>query len=218
MSMSGTVARRVAKGLGWASFAFLLVAAIFALRAELAWRYAVALSTSGKWEEAVRAARGVFDLYVPGNPRLQSASRMIWDIAEREEEKGDDAAALAHYRILRSAWIGAHPLGGDDGWIARTEPRIARLAAARPPETPYLAARPQEEREARTLAEMRSPRRPYGPWGAVAALGFACWVGATVGLIARGFTKDGRLGAGALGWAALLAVGYAVWIVGMMRA
>jgi hypothetical protein len=216
--MSPPRSGRVAKGLEWAGLACLLIAPIFALRAELAWRQAVALRASGDADRAVRAARGVFDLYVPGNPRLEGASRMIWEIAEAEEGKGDDPAALTHYRILRSAWIGAHPLGGDGGWIARTEPRIARLAARPVPDTAALAARPRAVREAQALAEMRAPRRPYGPWGAVAALGFAAWVGATFGFIVRGMSPEGRIQRQALQWMGGIMFGYVVWILGMMRA
>jgi hypothetical protein len=217
--MNSVIARRLAKGVGWAAFAYLLVAAIFAFRAELAWRQALKARASGEVEGAVRAARGVFDLYVPGNPRLEQASRMMWDIAAAEEAKGDQKAALAHYRILRSAWISAHPLGGDGGWIARTEPIIARLAAAPTPDVPALAKKSRAEREAQALAEMRAPRRPYGPWGVVAALGFAGWVGATAGLIFRGFRADGKLLVPqAAPWALGIVVGYAVWIIGMMRA
>ena len=212
------LAGRVAKGLGWAALAYLLAAAIFMLRTELAWRRAVAFRASGDIERAVRAARGVFDLYVPGNPRLEEASRMIWDIAKAQESKGDHAGALANYRILRSAWISAHPLEGNHGWIAKTEPIIARLASLPKPETPYLAAQSREQREAQALAEMRAPRRPYGPWGAVAALGFAGWVGATFGLIFKGMSPEGRFRRRALQWMGGIVFGYAVWILGTMRA
>jgi len=216
--MKSATKKRVIAGVAIVLGGYLMVAAIFALRAELAWRQAVSFRTSGDVERAVRAVRGVFDLYVPGNPRLEEASRLIWNIAMTEEKRGDHPAALAHYRILRSAWIGAHPIEGDRGWIARTEPRIARLSAEPTPDVPALAKRSRAQREAQALAEMRAPRRPYGAWGAVAALGFAGWVGATVGLIVRGFRADGTLVPGAVRWVLGLVVGYGVWILGCLRA
>ena len=62
------------------------------------------------------------------------------------------------------------------------------------------------------------PARPYGIWGALAALGFAGWIGATVALITFGFRRDGKFKRPGLGWAGAIVAGYAVWLVGMMRA
>jgi hypothetical protein len=52
----------------------------------------------------------------------------------------------------------------------------------------------------------------------VAALGFAAWVGATVGLIFRGMSPEGRFQRQALQWMGGIVLGYVVWILGMMRA
>lgn len=179
---------------------------IFLFRGELSWRRAEALAAEGESAAAASAARGVFDLHVPGSPRLGDASELIWDSARVLEAAGEREAALARYRTLRSAWIGASPLGGDRGWIGRTEARIARLTAG--------DGRPGQA----AVAAMGAPRRPHGPWGGLAALGFAAWVLAAVGLIARGVGADGRPRTAALAWAGVLAAGYAVWILGLLRA
>jgi hypothetical protein len=100
----------------------------------------------------------------------------------------------------------------------RVEPRIARLVSATVPEDPGEVSGARAEREAAVLAEMRAPRRPNRPWGLVTVLGFAAWVGGTVGMIAWGFGRDGRPRAGALRWAGFLAMGYLAWIIGMVRA
>jgi len=190
--------------LGAGGFALALVAGVFLIRAETAWREALARKAAGDPAGMVRAARAVFDLYVPGNPRLEDASRLIAGEAEARAEARDRAEAIALYRTLRSAWISAHPLGGDGEWVARCEERIADLSGG----------------GSKALDEMRAPRRPHGPWAAVAALGFGGWVLATLGLVTRGFGPDGRL-RGAwrpLGWIAAIAAGFAAWIAGMMRA
>ncbi len=178
----------------------LMVWTIFLMRAELSWRRAESLMSAGEPIAAGSAARGVFDLYVPGSPRLEDASRVIWNAARAQETAGDSAGALAAYRELRSAWIGAAPLGGNEGWLARCEERIARLGGQG------------------ALATMRAPTRPNGSWGVVGALSFAAWICAAVGLLAGGIRRDGRLRLAALGWAGVLVAGYAAWILGMMRA
>jgi hypothetical protein len=190
--------------LGAMGLAILLVGGIFLTRAEIAWREALSRKAAGDAVGAVRAARTVFDLYVPWNPRLAEASRLIADEAESRAAGGDRAKALSFYRTLRSAWIAAHPVAGDGGWVARCEGRIADLSGG----------------GSRALGEMRAPRRPRGPWSALAALAFGAWVLATLGLLSRGFGPDGRLRSarGVLGWIAVIAAGYAAWIAGLMRA
>jgi hypothetical protein len=215
--MSGRARSSVVAGLSVACLV-LLVWATFLFRAELTWREAEEGRDAGDHTAAVRAARAVFDLYAPGSPRLEAASELIWSVAEAAEAGGERAAALESYRLLRSAWIAADPLGGNAGWVDRAEIRIARLASGASLEEASPASGPAKEREAALLAEMRAPGRPRAPWGLVTALGFAAWVGGTVGLIARGFGQDGRLGAGSLLWVGFLAVGYLAWIIGMVRA
>ncbi len=200
------------------AFLVLLVWGTFLFRAELAWREAQERRDAGDRTAAVRAARAVFDLYAPGSPRLEAASALIWSAAEAAEAEGDGAAALERYRLLRSAWIAADPLGGDAGWVARAESRIARLASGSSPEKAAPVSGAAAEREAALLAEMRAPGRPRAPWGLVTTLGFAAWVGGTLGVITRGLGREGRLGAGSLLWAGVLAVGYLAWIIGMVRA
>lgn len=196
----------------------IIVLGTLMVRAEVAWRRAESFRASGDLQSAVRSARGVFDMYVPGNPRLEDASALIWQAGEAREAAGDPAGALEAYRELRSAWIGAHPLGGSGGWIARCESRIARLMASQPVSVGKTAAPPSAEREKAYIAQMRAPVGPRGMWGSLAALGFAGWVGATIALIALGFGRDGRLRRRGLGWAGVIAAGYAVWLAGMMHA
>jgi hypothetical protein len=196
----------------------LLIWATFLLRAELAWRETLGSRLDSDTPAAVRSARAVFDLYVPGSPRLDAASELIWSVAETQEGEGDAASALQTYRTLRSAWIAAAPLGGTGGWMDRVEPRIARLASVSVPEDPGEVSGTRAEREAAALAEMRAPRRPNGPWSLVTVLGFAAWVGGAVGMIGWGFGRDGRPRAGVLRWAGFLAMGYLAWIIGMVRA
>jgi hypothetical protein len=100
---------------------------------------------------------------------------------------------------------------GDPGWIAKSEARIARLLSSPGDGSPGAA-------ESARLGQMRSPRRPFGIWGGVAALGFAGWLLATAGLIARSFRSDGSFVTDGIGWAGVVAVTYTIWILGMMRA
>lgn len=203
---------RKAFGTAMVLIAFVIVVlGTFLLRAEVSWRKADSLRAEGRLPLAVRAARGVFDFYVPGNPRLDHASTLIWQAAETHEAEGDPAAALEEYRTLRSAWIGAHPPMGDPGWIAKSEARIAQLLSSTGDGSPG-------EGESARLAQMRSPSRPFGIWGGVAALGFAGWLLATAGLITRSFRSDGSLTADGIGWVGVVAVTYMIWILGMMRA
>lgn len=189
----------------------IIVLGTFLIRAEVSWRRADSLRAEGELHAAVRAARGVFDLYVPGNPRLDHASTLIWEAAETHEAAGDRAAALEDYRTLRSAWIGAHPPMGEPAWIAKSEARIARLLFSPGDGSPGMS-------EGARLAQMRSRARPFGIWGGVAALGFAGWLLATAGLIVRSFRSDGSLARNGIGWGGLVSVTYVIWILGMMRA
>ena len=191
--------------------AFAVVGGIFLVRSEIAWRDALARRAAGDTAGAVRSARTVFDLYVPGNPRLEHASRLLWDVARERDGGGDREGALEVYRILRSGWIVAHTLGRDPGWVARCEAAIARLAGSAPDAAPNA--------EQTALEDMRAPRRPHGPWGAIAALGFAAWACCALGLIAFALRPDGKARLRPLfAWGAGLAAGYAAWLLGMMRA
>ena len=190
----------------------LIILGTLLIRAEVSWQRAAAYRAEGDHQAAVRSARGVFDLYVPGNPRLQDASKLMWEVAAAQKAEGNVAAAVETLRMLRSAWIGVRAPAGGGGWIGRSEEQIARLLAN------ASGQAGAGEAEDALLARMRAPMRPSGVWGALAALGFAGWLLATVGLIGRGAGRDGRFGKGSVSWAGVIALCYMIWIVGMMRA
>lgn len=55
-------------------------------------------------------------------------------------------------------------------------------------------------------------------WAAMVEVGFLGWVAATLGLIFRAIGKDNKFnGRRALFWGSLVAVFYAIWIIGLVK-
>lgn len=57
------------------------------------------------------------------------------------------------------------------------------------------------------------------PWAILVVLGFLGWIGCTVGFIFGAFEKEGGFNnRKALIWGVAVAVCYALWVVGMVKA
>jgi hypothetical protein len=55
-------------------------------------------------------------------------------------------------------------------------------------------------------------------WAAMVEIGFLGWVASTLGLIFRAVGKDNKFyGKRALFWGSLIAVFYAIWIIGLVK-
>ncbi len=158
--------------------------------------------------------------YVPFSPTITEAAQQLWEIGQNAEAQGNGALALEAYQALRGAFYATrsfytpHP-----AWIARANDRIATLQArdgtARWPD-PSLS---ETQRKTVALEALTRDDAPEPGWSIIAVLGFLGWVGAAVGVLLQGFDAEGRflrpLGAR---WGIAIVVGYALWVVGLMRA
>jgi hypothetical protein len=202
---------------GLVLFAVVVGRVLWSARSEL--RAGEAALDRGRTEEAIGHLRRAGHWYAPGNPWSTEALERLVFVARRAEMRGDLDTALRAYRAVRTSILGTrsfytpHPAK-----LHAANRRIARIMARlpRPPEDegkPY--ARLVEEH----LALLERDDSPSALWSIVMLAGFAAWILAAFRIVRRGLDADGRIVARPLlGWAGVLVVGLAVWIVGLWLA
>lgn len=182
-------------------------------------READALRQSGQVESAVAHYRRAARWYAPGNPYSTEALDRLAEIAGDAEEASDPDLALAAWRSIRGAILGARSFyvpHADRLEIA--DQHIATIMAGLPP-PPIDAARSPEERRAQHLALLRGVRRPSVPWAITALLGLATWIVAALGLLTRAIDEDDRLVPRAARlWGTIWIVGFGLFVLGLALA
>lgn len=173
------------------------------------WRAAAAATGDDELAHLGRAAR----LYAPGNPYSRRAVDKLAAIG-----RADPARALAAWRELRSAILATRSFYTPHrALLDEANARIAELMA-----DAELAAGTQHAREqarAWHAARLEQDEAPSVAWTLVALLGLAAWIACALGLLLRGVGDDDRLRPRvALAWAAGVAVGLALFFLGLARA
>lgn len=173
------------------------------------WRAAAAATGDDEIAHLGRAAR----LYAPGNPYSRRAVEKLATIGRE-----DPARALAAWREVRSAILATRSFYTPHrALLDEANGRIAALMA----EAEVAAGTQHGVERARAwhAARLQQDEAPSVPWTIVALVGLAAWIGCALGLFLRGIGDDDRLRArAALAWAAGVAVGLAMFFVGLARA
>ena len=173
------------------------------------WRAAAAATGDDEIAHLGRAAR----LYAPGNPYSRRAVEKLATIGRE-----DPARALAAWREVRSAILATRSFYTPHrALLDEANGRIAALMA----EAEVAGGTQHGVERARAWHEARLQQNeaPSVAWTIVALVGLAAWIGCALGLFLRGIGDDDRLRArAALAWAAGVAVGLAMFFVGLARA
>lgn len=161
-----------------------------------------------------RAARW----YAPGNRYGVRALDRLEAIGRQAEQTGERDLALEAYRAIRRAILGARSVyTPHPERLARANEHIARLSAAA--QGAGKGAQAVTRLEAWHRARLGQDTAPSVLWSVLALLGFCTWIGGAVGFIFRAVTPEDRLvGRTALRWGLVVAVGLAVWLVGLSLA
>jgi hypothetical protein len=173
------------------------------------WRAAVAATGDDELAHLGRAAR----LYAPGNPYSRRAVDKLAAIGRE-----DPARALAAWRELRSAILATRSFYTPHrALLDEANARIADLMA-----DAEVAAGTQHARDqarAWHAARLAQDESPSVAWTLVALFGLAGWIASALGLLLRGVGDDDRLRPRvALAWACGVAVGLALFFLGLGRA
>jgi hypothetical protein len=155
-----------------------------------------------------RAAR----LYAPGNPYSRRALDRLAEIGRHDPEH-----ALAAWREARGAILATRSFYTPRrALLDEADAHLAQLMAdAEHPLTADARARAERWHAAR-LADVSAPSLS---WTLVALFGLGQWIGCAAGLFLRGIGDDDRLRRGpALAWGAGLALGLALFFIGLVRA
>jgi hypothetical protein len=158
--------------------------------------------------------------YVPFSPTVSEAAQGLWDLGQAAEKAGNAARALEAYQALRGGFYATRSFYTPyPAWISRANERIASLqardTAARWPD-PVL---PEAERKAVALRTLERDDAPDPGWSFLAVLGFVGWVGSGLGFMLRAFDPEGHFrGRAGLRWGAGIVAGYALWVLGLLRA
>jgi hypothetical protein len=195
----------------------LAVRVVSAARGELA--EADGLRARGETAAALTHYRRAARWYAPGNPYCSEALTRLAEIGAAAEEAGDPELALAAYRSMRGAILGARSFYVPHGdRLELADARIATLLASLPP--PAIdAGRSPEERRAEHLALLRDVPRPALGWSLLALLGLATWIASSFGFVQLAIDEEDRLIAGAARiWGTAWLAGFGSFVLGLALA
>ncbi|MBI2877405.1 MAG: hypothetical protein HYY20_11030 [Candidatus Tectomicrobia bacterium] len=184
------------------------------------YRQAVEASQRQEVKAAITHYQRSIQWYAPGNGYVAHSAQGLWEIGRRAEGRDDRELALEAYRALRSGILSTRSLYTPHaGWVERCNERIAALEAARKPVYSIDQGKSLAQRKAERLQLLRKTHAPNPFWSFVLEVGFLGWIGGAVGFIFQAITEEGALHRRkALAWGGLVAVCYALWVVGMTLA
>lgn len=177
------------------------------------------LRARGEIEPAIAHYRRAARWYAPGNPYCAEALDRLAEIALEAEEANDPERALAAWRSIRGAILGARSFYVPHAdRLALADEHIATRMADLPP--PAIdSERSVAERRAQHLALLRRVTRPSVPWAITALLGLATWILAALGLLLRAIDEDDRLVPRAARlWGTIWIVGFGLFVLGLALA
>jgi hypothetical protein len=147
---------------------------------------------------------------------VQRAIERLWQLGTEAEARGEFVLALEAYQTLRSSLYAVQSFYIPyQSWIPKSEARIAPLLART-----KAGAEHNEDKLAQDTARFTMQlQRHVGPhlgWSILTEIGFLGWVGATVGLIWYVVDEAGHFARRqGLLWGSLMAVFFALWLIGM---
>jgi hypothetical protein len=170
----------------------------------------------GEYKRAMTHYERTIKWYTPLSTTVQRAVEHLWQLGTEAEARGELALALEAYQTLRSSLYAVQSFYIPyQGWIPKTEERIAPLLAkTKAGEEPNADKLAQDT--ARFAMQLQRHVGPHLGWSILVEIGFLGWVGATVGLIWYVVDEAGNFARRpGLLWGSLMAVCFALWLIGM---
>ncbi|MBN1105460.1 MAG: hypothetical protein JXL84_18765 [Deltaproteobacteria bacterium] len=153
--------------------------------------------------------------YSPFSPYVEKSAARLWEIGQIAERNGDLALSRVALTALRSGFKAASGLFSPGReWIERCEARMEQLR------------RMEEVQKGLDPGRFRTQKGVPPPnlfWTLILEIGFLGWVGSVICLVlcggGKGEAGEENRGSRAFArWGGLLALFYAMWIIGMMKA
>ena len=172
--------------------------------------------TRGAYNVAMTHYERAIKWYTPFSQTVRHAVERLWQLGTEAETRGDWHLALEAYQSLRASLYAVQSFYIPyQSWIPKSEARIApllaRTKAGEEPNTDKLA-----QDTARFTMQLQRHVGPHLGWSILLEIGFLGWIGATVGLIWHVVDEEGNLvRRQGLLWGSLIAVFFALWLIGM---
>ena len=219
MKASPAIVARVARGFGIAALlcSVLLFRVITSAKEELA--AAEALMTQGEVDGAVVHYRRAARWYAPLSPYHVTALDRLSAIGVEAEGKGDVERALSAYRAVRGSIMATRSFYVPErARLNAANARIAALMAELPP--PGMdAGKSKAQIQQEHLALLQREPGPSVGWTLVLLLGFFGWVSAAFVFSVRAIDEHDRwVAPEARKWGAVIALGFALFVLGMALA
>jgi len=176
--------------------------------------------THGEYKDAMTYYERTIKWYTPLSTVVQRAVERLWQLGTEAEARGDLSLALEAYQTLRSSLYAVQSFYIPyQSWIPKSEARMAPLLAKTKVGAEAGAGRGEDKLAQDTVRFAMQLQRHEGPhlgWSLLVELGFLGWVGATVGLIWSVVDEAGNFARRrGLLWGSLVAVFFALWLIGM---
>lgn len=198
-------------------FAAVAVRVVAGAKAEL--EVAEKHEQEGDLDAAVVHYRRAARWYAPLSPYHVQALAALGRIGAAAEQGGDTERALSAYRAVRSSVLATRSLYVPERErLAAADKRIAALMAGLPP--PQMdAGKSREQLEREHLALLEHDPDPKLGWTLLLLLGFGGWVAGAFAFSVRAIDGEDRfIRAEAIRWGSLIAVGFALFVLGMAMA
>jgi hypothetical protein len=170
----------------------------------------------GAYNVAITHYERAIKWYTPFSKTVRHAVERLWQLGTEAEDRGDSPLALEAYQTLRSSLYAVQSFYIPyQSWIPKSEERIApllaKIKAGEEPNADKLA-----QDTARFAMQLQRHVGPHLEWSILLEIGFLGWIGATVGLIWYVVDETGNFARRqGLLWGSLIAVFFALWLIGM---
>src|SRR5438132_11765136 len=172
--------------------------------------------THGEYKQAITYYERTIKWYTPLSTVVQRAVERLWQLGTEAEARGELSLALEAYQTLRSSLYAVQSFYIPyQSWIPKSEARIAPLLAkTKAGEEPNADKLAQDT--ARFAMQLQRHVGPHLGWSILLEIGFLGWVGATVALIWYVVYEQGNFAPRqGVAWGSVLAVCFALWLIGM---
>jgi hypothetical protein len=172
--------------------------------------------THGEYKRAITHYERTIKWYTPLSTVVQRAVERLWQLGTEAEARGEFSLALEAYQTIRSSLYAVQSFYIPyKDWIPKSEARIAPLLARTKAGKEHNEDKLAQD-TARFTMQLQRHVGPHLGWSILLEIGFLGWVGAAVGLIWHVVDEEGNLvRRQGLLWGSLLAVFFALWLIGM---
>jgi hypothetical protein len=172
--------------------------------------------THGEYKRAITHYERTIKWYTPLSTAVQRAVERLWQLGTEAEARGEISLALEAYQTLRSSLYAVQSFYIPyQSWIPKSEARIAPLLAKTKAGEEHNEDQLAQD-TARFAMQLQRHVGPHLGWSILLEIGFLGWVGATVCLIWYVVDETGNFAQRqGLLWGSLIAVFFALWLIGM---